>query len=497
MSQFAALANALHVLLTPEVIVLLLIGTILGLVLGVLPGLGGSVALAVLIPLTFGTDPLTAFALLVSATGGVAFGGSVTAILLNTPGTATNAATLLDGYPMARQGRAAEAIGASAMASGLGAVFGIVVLFLMIPFILPILLLFGPAEVFWLGVLGLTAIAVIVQGDVLSGLISSGIGFLVALHGLNRMTTTVRWDYDMFWLFDGFGILPPLIGLFAIAEMVHLGSKGESISGEILEVAGDKRKGAMSVFKHKWLFLRSSIIGTLVGMVPGVGGVAANYLAYANAVQTSKNSESFGTGDIRGVIASEASNDAKDGGSLLPTLAFAIPGSVTTAILLGAFVLHGITPGPLLLQNHMDLVFVILLSLLFSNVITSILGYSFAEWLSKIVTIQIHIVAAVIIVIAFMGTYSLANNIYNLVITLVFGVFGYTMIRIRMSRVPLIIALILAPIIEENYFRALQVSGGEYGIFVESPVAIVLIFLSILSLISPIIITWIQSGGHV
>ncbi|MFB6097314.1 MAG: tripartite tricarboxylate transporter permease [Haloferacaceae archaeon] len=467
---------------------LIVLGTLLGMIFGILPGLGGTVALALLIPLTFGMDPLVAFMLLAASKGGSNFGGSITAILINTPGTAPNAATLIDGHPMAKKGKAGEALGASAGASAFGAIFGIVILALSIPVMLIIILAFGPPEIFWLGVWGLTVIAIVVKGRVLTGLISAGFGLLFSMHGINTITAATRWTYGLVPMADGFKLVPSLIGLFAIAEMISLVAKGRTIADtDAVEVHGGQWDGLRAVFTHKWIFLRSAVIGTIIGAIPGVGGSAANYIAYFQAVQTSKNPESFGTGDVRGVIASEASNDAKDGGAFLPTLGLGVPGSASMAVLLGAFLLHGIRPGPLLFENHLDVVTVIIVSLLISNVLTSSIGLVIAEHLTKITRIDIRYVAPVVISIAFFGSYALNNNVFDIFLTLLFGVVGFFMIKMNVSRVPLILGMVLGPIVEENFFRSLQVSSGSYAVFVRSPLAIMLLLLVLLSLFLPYI----------
>lgn len=477
---------SVQTVLDPLNFALIIVGVLFGMILGILPGLGGTVALALLIPITFGMDPLIAFMLLTAALAGTNFGGSITSILINTPGSSPNAATLLDGYPMARDGRAGEAIGASATASALGAFFGIVILAASIPLMLSIILLFTPPEVFWLGLWGLTVIAVVVKGSVISGLISAGFGVIFALHGLNRMTATVRWNYDQVFMQDGMPLVPALIGLFAVAEMVKLVSEGGTIAKDAdTEVNGSQWEGVKAVFSHRWLFVRSAFVGAVTGIIPGVGGAAANYLAYFQAVQTSSDPEEYGTGDVRGVIAPEASNDAKDGTGFLPTLGLGVPGSASMAVLLGAFVLHGITPGPILFQKNLDLVTTIIVALLIGNVLTSLIGLAFADKLRVVTQVDTRLLAPVVLSIAFFGTYALNNNIYYVFITLLFGILGFFMIKSGVSRVPMILGLVLGGIIEQNFFRSLQISSGDYGVFVRSPLAILLMLFVIGSLLLP------------
>lgn len=485
---YEATQIAASTVVEPTNIVFILVATVFGLVMGAIPGLGGIVAITLLIPLTYGLDPIVAFMILSAVLGGTNFGGSMTAILLNTPGQSTNAATLLDGYPMTRQGRAGEAIGASAAASVLGALFGIVVLLASIPIMAELVLLISQPEIFWLGIWGITVIAVVVRGAVVTGLVSGCIGFLLTMHGTSHITAGLRWTYGSVSLEGGIGLIPVLIGLFAVGEMINLVSEGTTIAQEETEnVGGNKWKGVWAVWTHRRLLLRSAIIGVLLGMVPGVGGATANFVAYFQAMQTSDEPDKFGTGTIEGVIAAEAGNDAKDGGGYIPTLALGIPGSAAMAVLLGAFTLHGIIPGPLFFEQNLDIVMMIILALLLSNVLTSSIGVLLTEKLAQVTKVDIHVIAPIVIAVSFLGAYTINSSIFDVFVTFLFGIFGFVMILIGMSRVPLVLAMVLAPIIEVNYFRSLQISGGDPAVFVRSPIAIFLILLVILSLLSPFV----------
>lgn len=483
--------EALGILVQPEYFIILVIGVLLGFFIGVIPGIGGAVTLALLIPVTYGFEPLKAFILMTAALGGINQGASITAILLNTPGAAPNAATIFDGYPMTRNGEAGRAIGAAATVSALGSLLGVTVLLLSLPFMILFVLAFGPPEIFWLGVWGLTLIAVIVGKSIVTGLISALLGMVVALHGINPGTSTIRWDYGQTFMWDGFELVPVMIGLFAVAEMMRLAVEGATISKEAEGGSGGsvtgRLEGVKDVYRNKWLALRSAGIGLFIGAIPGVGGVAANFIAYFQATQTTKNSERYGTGDVRGVIASEGSNDAKDGGGFIPTLGLGIPGSVSMAILLGAFLLHGITPGPNIVLNHMDIVGVIIITLLVSNIMCSILALSTANQFAKVATVNIYYIVPIVLVIAFLGSYAVRNNIYDLLFVLLFGVLGFIMLEINMSRVPLILAVVLTPIVETNFFRALQISNGDYAVFFRSTIAVILALLVVISLLLPFI----------
>jgi putative tricarboxylic transport membrane protein len=484
LGAFSVAANAFT---DPYSLLLLLIATTAGVIIGMIPGLGSVVALALFIPLTFGMDPLVAFIVLAAVNGGVSQGGSVSAILLNTPGYSPNAATLLDGYPMTRDGRANEALGASATASALGAVVGISVLALSIPILIELVLLFGPPEIFWLGVLGITIVSAVVGDRIISGLISGSLGLMFAMYGLNGVTAGHRWTFGIPSLLDGIPLIPPLIGLFAVSEMMSLAAKGESITDKDVDIGTGKWDGVKAVFTHKWLFLRSALIGTVTGIVPGVGGTTANFIAYFQAEKTVENSETFGTGDIRGVIASEASNDGKEGGGYIPTLGFGIPGSASMVVLLTAFLLHGIQPGPLLIQDHLDIVAVIIIAGIISNLVSSAVVISLSERLVGVTKIDIRILFPIVLAFTLIAAYADGNNIFFIWIALIFGLFGFLMKKVNMSRVPMILGFVLSPIVETNFFRSLQISRNDYLIFAESTVSKILILLVVLSLFWPYI----------
>ncbi|WP_436933785.1 tripartite tricarboxylate transporter permease [Halovenus marina] len=483
-----ALIGALATIFTPANIPILVIGTVLGFIIGMIPGMGGTITLALLIPLTFGMQPATAFILLAAAHGGVNQGGAISSILLNTPGSAPNAATLLDGFPMARKGEGGRAISAAAVASAAGAILGLAVLVVSIPILIEVVLAFGPPEIFWLGIWGIAALAFIIGDDLKKGVIAGGLGIMFALHGQPPIAPGYRFSFGFTQLQNGFNVVAAVIGLFAIAEMINLVSKGQTIAEEDQYDAKHGRlQGFKDVFVHKWLFLRSAIIGVLVGVIPGIGGVTANYIAYMQAVLTSKNNETFGEGDVRGVIASEASNDAKSGGAYIPTLGFGVPGSASMAVLFGAFLLHGIQPGPRLLQQNLDIVTIIIVAALFSNILSSTLAIALSDRLTAVTRIDINLLAPGIIGISFIAAFALNNDIFDVYTALLFGIMGYMMIRANMPRIPLIIGMILGPIIESNFFRSMQISSWEVSIFWSSTISIILILLVVLTMLGPFI----------
>lgn len=484
-----AATSAIGVIFTWPNILFLLIGTLVGITFGALPGLGGVVGVALLIPLTFNMDAQPAMLLFASTMGGVAFGGSVSAILINVPGTAPNAATILDGYPMSQQGRAGEALGVAATASALGAIFGLIILILLIPIARAIILAFWAPEFFWLAIFGLTIIAVVTQGPLIKGLAAGGFGLMLSLVGFSGATGEYRYGLGTEYLWDGVNLVVALIGLFALAEIINMSRKGGSIAKNNTTHTNrsDVITGVKEVLRRPTLVIRSSTIGVLVGMIPGAGGTIANFIAYMHVVQISDEPESFGRGNLEGVIAPEAANDAKDGGMLLPTVIFGIPGDATAAVLLGAFVLHGIQPGQQMVGEDLPIFFVIIFGLLFSNILTSTTGLLMADRLMKITLIPVKILIPPIAVVSLVGAFALRGNLLDVFVAVIFGFVGYIMISRDYSRIALVLALILGPIAETSFLQSLMISDGDYSIFVTRPISLALVLLIVASLLLPAI----------
>lgn len=458
-------------------------GTLLGLVFGSLPGLGGVVILALLIPVTATIDANMTMALFGAALGGVAFGGSTSAILLNVPGTVSNTATLLDGYPMTKKGESGKAIGASATSSALGALFGIIILVALIPVAQQVILAFAAPEFFVLTIFGISVIAFVVRGDFYKGIAAGGIGITLSFFGYSPFSTEVRFNlikyfnvpFGQTYLSDGIGIVPATIGLFAIAEVLVLISRPERTIADRdrYQKSTGVIQGVEAVFKYPWLFFQSAAIGTLIGIIPGVGGSVANFMSYLKAKQT--NPELIGAGDVRGVIASEAANDAKDGGALIPALAFGIPGSATTALILSALILHGIVPGPELLINELDVVFVLIFSLLISNVLTSLIGLSVADHLTLITVIPITYIVPIIASVSLAGAYVLRGHYGDVVLACLFGLLGFFFVLYDYSRIALIIGLLLGKTAEISFNQSIKAYDSGVLVFFTRPISVVLL----------------------
>lgn len=464
----------------------LTLGMIIGLVFGVIPGLGGATALALLMPLTYGMDPTVAITLAGGVMGSVSMGGSITAVLLNTPGTAPNAPTCLDGYPMAQQGKAGLAIGAAASASSLGGLIGVFTLLLVLPVAKQLVLSFGPPEFFLLAVLGIVTVAASSFGHTLRGLVTGALGLMLSFVGFDAVNGGSRFDFGAPFLWEGIPLVPALIGLFAISEMIALSVKGGSVAHdpETAQVSG-LLEGAWSVIKHWPVLVKGSAIGTIFGAIPGVGGTVAAFLAYSATAHADRHPETFGTGRIEGVIAPEAANNAKDGGNLIPTLAFGIPGSVEMAVFIGFLILHGLDPGPMMLIEHPQEIYSLVLALTLSCVLASVLGLWWVKPLARITTIDVHILVPLVVAVSAVGAYSVRQDPFDIAVAMAFGIIGYLLQRADYPRLTFVIALVLGETAERSFHQTMMISDGSLGIFVSHSVSLVLMILILLSLAIP------------
>lgn len=486
--MFESLLSALLVVFSWPNLAFLLAGAAFGFFVGVIPGLGGAVALALLIPLSFNLDVYPAVILLIAAMGGVEFGGAISAILFNAPGGPTNLATALDGYPATKAGRAGEAIGAAAMACVFGALFGVGVVIAIMPVMRATVLAFGPPELFWLAIFGLTLLAAVAGRSLLLGLLVASFGFLLSFIGLNPVTGGYRFTFGNTILWDGLPLVAMVLGIFAVAELMHVAVHRATIAEQDV-TSGTRGVGRGIVFcLRRWaLCVRSSIIGVLIGAIPGIGGSVSVFVAYAHAKKTSKSPETFGTGNLEGVVAPESNNDAKDGGSLIPLFGLGIPGSVSTAVLLGGLTIHGLNVGPRFLSDHLDIAYLIVIGLALSNIIVAGLGLSIVGLLTRLTKVPIGGLAPVLITLCLFGAYSLRFEIYDLMLTAVFGLIGYLMINADLPRVPLILALILAPIAEKNLHISMQISQWDPSILIMRPIsALLVIFIAWILLVPPV-----------
>jgi len=464
--------------------VIMLIGILCGLLVGILPGIGGAGATALLLPVTYAMEPFHALGFLMAVGVSSGLGGQVTSILVNIPGDPPNAATTLDGYPLTRQGRAAEALGAATFASVIGAILGTVMLLAILPVTRELVLAFSYPEFFMIALSGLVMIAALTRGNTFKGLLSGGLGLLIAFIGLDPINGNPRFAFGQLYLWDGIDITPALVGLFAGAEMLALfSSRGEAALVET-DVDGRPSRqidGLWATIRAWRTVLVSSGIGFIVGVIPGIGGTVASFLSYGRAARMSKHPELFGKGAIEGVIASESANDADKGGALLPTIAFGIPGGTLMAVLLAGLILHGVPVGPQLLRDdNLSFVYVLVVASLLPRLIAAAIVLGLGTRAVAITRIPGRLLAPVISVIAIVGVYAVRNEILDVVVALIFSYVGYAMERHGFSRVALIIALVLGSLIEQSFHQTQSVFG--WAGFVTRPIALALLVLILLTL---------------
>lgn len=471
---------------TVQGLLAILIGTAIGIVVGALPGLGPSLGVALLIPATFGLPPSVSFNLLVSLYIAAEYGGSISAILIGTPGTAAATATVVDGYPMNQQGRGALALQTSLTASTIGGIVGALSLIVFSQPLVAFVLKFGPPEYFALGLFGLTLIASLSSESILKGLAAGLIGLLIAVVGVDPIMGSVRFTGGYFELYEGIPFLVVLIGVFALSEAFTLAEK-DSSAGDM----GSKLTGETLSFRQAVsmmpTFLRSSVIGTVIGAIPGAGAQIAGWLAYDQERRWSNQPETFGKGQIKGVAAPEAANSASVGGSLMPLLTLGIPGSPTTAVLVGALIIHGLQPGPRLFVENPDVVYGLFIGMLVAFPTLFILAIAAMPLWRRILALPNNYIAIGIILLSLVGTYALRNLMFDVWLTLAFGVGGYFLKKLRFPMAPLVLAMVLGMIVESNYARSLIMSQGAHDIFFQRPLSLTLIVIASVALLWPLV----------
>lgn len=467
---------------SPDVFPFLLVGAVFGLLIGVIPGLSGHFAMAMVIPFLYTMEPGPGIAFLLGAHSTVAQGGGLTAILFSTPGTGQNAATLLDGPPMRDKGLAGLATGAALASCFLGALFGAIALVLLIPVLQQVVLFFGPPEIFVLAILALTFVAVLGRQDLTRSMIAGLSGLLLAMVGVDNVTNQERFTLGLLDLRDGLALVPVILGLFAVAEIIHLWMRGSFAGGTatITHSAKETQKqifqGIGAAFRHWWLVLRCSAIGATMGLIPGLGSAPAAFVAYGHAKQSSKSKDTFGKGNIEGVIGSEAANDAVEGGALASTIAFGIPGSSSMGILLAGFFILGLETGPNMITYNVDIVFLMLFAIVFGNLIGTIIGLFLVNPLSRATGLRASILVPVLLAVVFTGAFAVHRSGFDIGVAIVFGVLGYLMKELGYSRAAMLIGFVLGSAVEKNLYLALQLSG-PYFLLDPIPLALAIITL--------------------
>ena len=464
-----------------------IMGVFFGLFIGSTPGLTISLGMVLLLPITFNLPAVTSICLLLGLYASGMCGGSLSAILLNIPGTPSASATAIDGHEMAKRGRAGEALGIAVSASFFGGLFGLTCLVLAAPMIAKFALNFGAPELFAIVLLGLTLICSFGQESVVKGLTSGVIGLIIMTVGLDPMMGTPRFTFGYVELQAGISFLPAMIGLFAIPQIL-IGIVGKT---QVIPEYREKLSGVLpkirDIFKLTKSMLLGSAIGTGIGAIPGAGGPIAVFLSYDYARKISKRPENFGKGEPEGIAAPESSNNAVAGGALIPMLTLGIPGDPITAILLGALMIHGLIPGPLLFQQSPQFVYSVFWAFLMANLMTLCLTFATIKLWVRVLKVPERVLLPIIVILCIVGTYALRNTFFDTAVMFCFGLLGYFMKKYGFPVVPMLLAIILGPNLEEHLRMSLIISQGDYSIFVTHPISLSFIILSFFSFIGPLI----------
>jgi putative tricarboxylic transport membrane protein len=468
-------------------------GVVFGFIIGALPGLTGNMAIALMVPVTFTMEPINALAFLTAIYCSSIFGGSVSAILLGIPGTVSSMATVLDGYPMAQQGKAGQALGIATLSSVFGGLFSAAVLMFLAPQLAEQALKFGPSEYFAVAVLGLTCIASIGGGSILRGLLSGVIGLAISTIGMDPQTGQPRFTFGNINLYEGIELVPALIGIFGVVAILKIAEKSNTSQdeGKIPNVGSVwiGIKGCISLIPT---WIRGSIIGTIIGIIPGAGTNIATFVSYDMEMKISKEGTNFGKGEPKGIAAPEAANNGVTGGSLVPLLALGVPGNATSALFLGAIMIHGLRVGPVLFTDYPDIVNGLFVSFFVANLIMAPVGLFLLRYMKLILSIPEKIMAGVIAAFCVTGVYALNNNPFDLGVLAVFGTIGYAFYKFKMPTAPLIVAMVLGEMAENSLRQAVKLSRGNYSFLYDRPITFVILIVSVLSFLAPVIAALIR-----
>lgn len=486
MELFGNLGSAFVALLDWQTLLVMVVGCILGILGGAMPGISPSTAVALLVPFSYSMDARLALILLVCIYQGANYGGSITAVLINTPGTPAAAATCFDGYPLTQQGKAGKGLGTALLASCIGGAFGaLILIFFCVP-LARAALKFSPAAYFGLAIFGLATIASMGGGNVVKSIVAVLLGLLITTIGLDPISGAYRFTLGSDMLYDGFAIIPALMGLFAVSVVFEKVEKWTGLD-RTMDKIDNKLLSFEELWKIKGCILQSSIIGTIIGIFPGAGGTIASFVSYDVARRTSKEPEKFGKGALEGVAASEAANSSSVGGALIPLLALGIPGSATDAVLIGAFILHDLVPGPLLFRDHPVIVYGIFASVLVANLLVLLIGLYGNRAFIKMVSVSDAVLFPFILVVALIGTYSVNNSLFEMGSCIGFGILGWILKRYGYPPAPVVLGIVLGKLIEYNFRRGVIMGG--YSVFFTDKLAFVVLSLATLSLFYPLIMT--------
>lgn len=486
--------TGLQIILTPSTFLLIFAGTVVGVIFGALPGVSASMAVALALPFAYSMNGVIAIAFLCSVYCASITGGGITAILFKIPGTLSSAPTTFDGYPMAQRGEAGKALGYSLVASAIGGLIAAFAMALVSGPLATVALKFGPGELFAVSMLGLSVLTCLDNGNVVKTLISGLIGLFLATIGMDPQTGVARFTWGSASLLSGVEMIPVMIGLFAVTEVLKQTQKRAGKKGSGLESTSKdsgKFKTDIPSFKEfwavKWVMLRASVLGTVVGILPGAGATIASFLSYTVEKKISKHSEKFGTGIPDGIVASECANNAATGGAMVPLLALGIPGGNAAAIMMSALVLKGVQVGPLLMKTQPDYLSSVFGSMFVTNIIMVFVALAIAKIFAKILAIPYSILGPVIIMLATIGSFAMKNSTGDVVLMMGSGIIGYLFVTLGYSSAALVLGLVLGQMCESNLRRAYQIANGSWGKALSSPITIVLLLVCAAMIIYPII----------
>ncbi|MFZ7102747.1 MAG: tripartite tricarboxylate transporter permease [Peptococcaceae bacterium] len=483
---FIGLQNALH----PMNILIMSLALAGGIAIGTLPGLSATMGVALLVPLTFGMEPASGLLMLGAMYCGAIYGGANSAILINTPGTPSAVCTTFDGYPLTKQGRADEALFTALVSSVIGGVVGTIFLLVATQPLALVSLKFGSPEYFWMAIFGLTIISSLSEGNMIKGLLGGVLGLLLATIGIDPVTGHTRFIFGFRPLIEGITLIPAMIGFFSFAQVLTLVDENQKYLADYAPTKGVISKVFSAIFKeNKKNLLRSSLVGTFVGILPGAGGNVASFVAYNETKRWSKKPESLGKGAIEGVVASESSNNATVSSSLIPLLSLGIPGSPVAAVLLGGLLIHGLQPGAKLFIETGDVAYTFIIGLIIANLLMLFVGYLGMRLFAQVLNVPSHYIATIVIVLSVIGSYAIRNSLFDIVIMIACGIIGYIALKVGFEPGPLVLGLILGTLAEEGFSLSLlmaKAQGSIMGTFVTRPISALLIFMCIMAIVSPI-----------
>ncbi len=473
-------------LLNPFTLIAMTFGVTWGIFLGAMPGFGAALGMALLIPFTFGINPNVALPMLAGVYAGAIYGGGITSILVGVPGTSSAAATIMDGFPMTQKGESNRALTTSVLSSSFGGIFGGIILLVFAPMLAKVTLLFGPAEYFVLAIFGLTIIAAITGGSIMKGLIAGVFGLLMSTVGIDVIAGGSRFTFGQMYLYDGFPIIPLVLSLFAFPRCMLIiresFRKGPTtLSGGIGSSGGPTITLREMVRMWRTLF-RSSILGTIIGIIPGAGANIACWVGYTEAKRNSKTPEKFGTGIPEGVAAAEAANNAVEGGSMVPMLTLSIPGNSASAVMLGALMIHGLIPGSELFTKYASITYTYMLAIIFSNFIMLAIGYYASRFFARLVDVPVVILAPAMLLVTMMGSFATRQYVFDMWITVVLGTICFLLTLAKYPMPSILLGVILGPIAEGGFRRAMLISHGDWTVFFTRPICLIMLVLSALSI---------------